>query len=907
MRDGQPASSVITEYLSDYIYTYFEIDNNTSILILKFDMPSNDESSFSNLTSSLFSKFLNTTRTGSAHKQSGISVQTFLSTMLASGIYFGFQVVLFTILRDILKNVYQSKLIFQKKERCGKEIETHDGNCRGTSCTKKRSWRFQLQKFAWIRAVLETPVEKYRDRVGMDAYLFLRFLRALILLFLTLSIIHIPILIPIHYLSCLGESLNEINSNSSSRWLDRINMSNLVQRKSKKLIFHLILSIFVVVWFHFMLISELKHTYKTSKNVKKGDGDNIIFVDNLPEMLRGNKNKIVQFFNSIFPEASVEARFLPKQTKKLRTQYKELTEMELRMEKIAMQIVLEKYFSRTEKSTNQEYKGSPSFKELTCLTVNKWKFHMRTASRYFKTPIKCRRSKIFGNFYLPVIEFKSKSFIQSRYQSFDMMFKRYNKLSKEWRGECRSVGKWNNSEYFLADKNPNTQVSYDKAFVMFKSAEMAHAIGDLMLDGNIYHFNNVLIAPNLDDVIWQNIRITSPALIFSRSALANILSALITIGYIIPVAFIALISQVPYLASVVPFLAQMQTRSKVLNDVLAGIIPVVTLVFLTEFAPYIFRYFSYLRCKRTGSEIEIDTQKWFFVFLFVHVFLVVTISSGISFLVERIVNNPVSIPALLANDLPKSSNFFCSFIVIRSLAYSGGNFLQLKELFFEVFYYRLGMYCPHQRLRRLKNLPVFQWGSIYPIFSVLGSIGVIYSIISPLILPLCCIGFFLVLISFKYIFEFQLREANTSETFGKLYIQALMQLYAGVYFMEFCMIGLFALANNYTLCSCMVVTLFFTIIGHFKISQLYVSKLNNFPFSKLVKSFTDDENTEPQCKRNIDIPFADGVLEIEMHLPGDHEGIAEEEQKFIKENYGLRCNIDQFSLTKSGDTKCNYL
>lgn len=272
-----------------------------------------------------------------------------------------------------------------------------------------------------------------------------------------------------------------------------------------------------------------------------------------------------------------------------------------------------------------------------------------------------------------------------------------------------------------------------------------------------------------------------------------------------------------------------------------NLIPIVTLIIIIEIVPYFFRWLSYLRGLKTGAQIEADVQNWYFVFVFIHLFVVVTISSGFSIIIERLLNNPVSIPALLANDLPKCANFFCSFVLIRGMAYAGGNLLRIKELLFELFYYKWKRSTPHAQFKRLKTSLFFQLGSIYPIFSVLGCIGIIYSVVAPIILLLCCISFSMVFFSFSYLFKYQYNKENYSETFGKLYIQALMQLYAGIYFMEFCLLGLFTLFDQYTLSTIMLVVFALTVITHSKISKQIKSKPQRIPTLEYLSNLTEEK------------------------------------------------------------------
>lgn len=906
MDTNSPARSTISNYLSNYIYTYLDIDDETSLLILKFNEDKDKpDSEFKNVTSSILSKFLNTTkttRTGSAHKHAGISVRSFLSSILASTLYFFIQVLLFTFLRSKLRHLYQAKTILHPiKQKDEKKLEIR------ALKYEKRLKNFFKNTFGWVIMVIFCPIDKNRNPAGLDAYFLQRFLYVLTFLFFSLSAINLPILIPIHYLSGfmglqgLVNLPNDIQINTP--WLDKINMSNIVLKDPNKLIFHLLLSILVILWFHIILISELKQVHEISrKSSLSADYQSILYVENIPEYTQGDKIKIANFFNSISPDCLMNIRFLPQKCNQLRTRYKELKDLETKLEKLAIEIILEKYFITKPRISRKCNKVEGYWKRYLRF-CNRIAFILKTPQRYrgyikrtnWKTNL-CQLNKPWFQIWPK----NKQSYIEERYKLFKQTSQKYKNSLKLWQETCQTLEKWNDEQYLLEHRDCKSQVFLNKAFITFSCPAIAHTFDKLLTTSNIHDWNNTLVGTDPHDIIWSNICVSSATIKFMRSTLASTLCFLIIIGWVIPVAFIGLISQIPYLASIMPLLSQVTTRSELANEIIAGIFPVITLVFITEFVPFILRWFSYLKCCRTGAEVEIDIQKWFFVFLFIHVFLVVTISSGISLVVERILYNPVSIPTLLAHDLPKSSNFFCSFVLIRGMAYSGGNLIQLKELLFELFYCTITIYNPQKRWKRMRKVPIFQWGSIYPIFSVLGCIGIIYSVIAPLILPLCCIAFALVLFSFKHIFIYQIEKGTPSETFGKLYPQALMQLYAGIYCMESCMMGLFALSNSYKLCTCMVVTFILTTIAHFKISEIYLSKVNGSPFQTHPQVMDKYDKLEENSDKEFKIPFADGRYNAYLWLPQDNAGITEQEATIFTSKE-ITCDLEKCFLNPDGN------
>ena len=62
--------------------------------------------------------------------------------------------------------------------------------------------------------------------------------------------------------------------------------------------------------------------------------------------------------------------------------------------------------------------------------------------------------------------------------------------------------------------------------------------------------------------------------------------------------------------------------------------------------------------------------------------LVTSISSGIANVVPEIVESPRNIPTILANNLPKSANYFFNYLIVQSLSFSGSVLFQYLRLLY---------------------------------------------------------------------------------------------------------------------------------------------------------------------------------------------------------------------------------
>lgn len=706
-----------------------------------------------------------------------ITIENFLRTFILSLIFLLIEIIMFLIVRNIYRDIYRPKTVFN------------------TGSYSEISFFKFLMK----------PCSKYKELEDLDAYLLLRFLKLLILYFSTISLLHLPCLIPIHYYYYN----NDVN-NQPYPSLDIFNISNV---PSNKMGIHLLLCILDIIWFHILLMHEAKIISSVKKHsMLKNKYNSIIYVENFNRTFLKNLNLLnnncgVKDVFIIHKNYGGSYRIWSK-----------AYNIEKQIERITYDIISDVYYNNIP-GTFIFSKKSPKYINYIFLFLrylvyrkNHFLFLMRT---YF-VRIKCgyinlRSAKTDGHSRQSRFEtIRPTSFRQFRYEQLKIALEIYNNTVKILKYQETGDS---------STKQKNNQVNETKTpkrvVIEFASPREAHIVSLILAKNNVTFVKNVLLNPNAHDMRWISIIYSSPLYREIMRILSIILSVSIIVGWVIPIAFIGFFAHIPYMT--VTFLRPLSFkifRSQFIRDGIENVLPLVTLIFFTEFVPYIFRFLSQLKGCRTGAEIEKDVQKWLFVFLFVHLFLVVTASSGISLVIERLINSPNSIPVILASELPKSSSFFCSFIIIRGISYFGGNILRIRDLLVQIVYYTFINYTPHVRINRIKNSLFFNWGSIYPLFSVLGCIGIAYGLISPLILPISFLSNIFIYFSFKYLFEYQYIKTNHSDTFGDIYQYTLLQLYIGIYFMEFSLLGLFVLSDEYKLCLCTLSLFIATVIGN---------------------------------------------------------------------------------------------
>jgi calcium permeable stress-gated cation channel len=125
----------------------------------------------------------------------------------------------------------------------------------------------------------------------------------------------------------------------------------------------------------------------------------------------------------------------------------------------------------------------------------------------------------------------------------------------------------------------------------------------------------------------------------------------------------------------------------------------------------------------TNTSAELKVQKWFFVFQVVQVFLVTTLSSAAAAVVAQIIKDPTSIPALLAERLPRSSNFYLSYFIVQGTTSAADNFLNYSDLLQWLAYDYLFDKTPRQKYNSYTSLKGLAWGKVFPKYSNFAVIG----------------------------------------------------------------------------------------------------------------------------------------------------------------------------------------
>lgn len=129
------------------------------------------------------------------------------------------------------------------------------------------------------------------------------------------------------------------------------------------------------------------------------------------------------------------------------------------------------------------------------------------------------------------------------------------------------------------------------------------------------------------------------------------------------------------------------------------------------------------------SMVELFTQTAYFAFQVIQVFLVTTLTSAASGAIIDVLMDPKTAMDVLAANLPSSSNFYISYILIQCLANAGTALLHPIDILRHAILGRIAQ-LPRSHYRLWRSMRPTRWGRDFPVFTNLGVIGELIS--SPL-------------------------------------------------------------------------------------------------------------------------------------------------------------------------------
>ena len=723
----------------------------------------------------------------SAQGKEGTTIQTFAISLAAGFVLFGVQFGAFLIVRNYLwaKRIYQPRsFLIPVKDR----VKPPPSN-----------------PFKWLSVVFKTPAEtEVLQKAGMDAYFFLRYLSMCLKIFLPLAVIILPILIPVNAVGGKGKAFNVTG-------LDTLAWSNVSPDQTSRYWAHLILAIGVIAWVCFLFHEELMHyvvkrqEYLGSPSHRlKASSTTVLITDIPPELcttegLTGlyddfpgglrrmwinrnfealaNKDKIRKQSEDRLENAETNLirRVVKEHRKKHNPPGSEATDHTSTMDADVTHRI------RTDSRDIGE-KSQKIPPQAACESDLRHDLDTKAAWTEYVSPKQRQTMRIpkpdsSAAFKIPLIGRLFSNKVDTIYY-------------------CRRELARLNKEIEMDVEASESYPQSGSAFIQFNTQKAAHLACQAVAAARPRQMVQRTVEISPADINWPALSLSSRARAV-RFVLFLALFALVVVGFGVLSFATGILSRASTLAGSYSWLRWIDKLPKWLLSFIQGTLPPVILVIvLSGPTPIILRAMTNsTRGATTGSQGERSLQLWYFIFLLFELFIIPTISSGLTSIVSRLINSSASVPSILAEYLPTASNYYFSFLILQALSISASSILQTIRLL--NFYVFGSTNTPDSVYNKLSWTNRTRIGSNIPWYTTFAVIGLVYSIIAPLMLIFMLITFGLFYMVIKNNMLYVVRTGNV-DSGGLWFPSAINQTFTGLYFMEICLLGLFFLVRDNT-------------------------------------------------------------------------------------------------------------
>ncbi|KAL8998431.1 MAG: hypothetical protein Q9188_006104 [Gyalolechia gomerana] len=524
------------------------------------------------------------------------------------------------------------------------------------------------------------------NRCGLDTYLFLRYLQTLTKIFGPLAAVLLSVLIPVNLIGGVGPQ-------GGVHGLDTLSWINVDPKKTARYWAHLCIALVVILWvchiigYEIRSYTKVRHRRLRSVERFRNACGTTVLVSDIP--LECLKESHLRTLYGVFP-GGVKAVSINRDFRPLMRKVQERERAIRTLESVETKLMVK---IQNENRGGQDIQRSIESNRLESYTSPfniQWLPPVPGLSRKVDTIGACR----------------------ARLQGLDAE----NRRGQQSQSEFKEV--------------PSAIVRFERPLGAFLASQSTLHTEP--------HKMTATLVEDPSQIIWENISLTWWERYVRRWILTGISIAIIC-GCTVPVAFTGLLSQLSYTATEFPWLSWVASLPPWFLSALQGALTPAILAATMITAPLILQKLVLAQGRTSRANAELALQDYYFWFLFLQVFLVISVSSSVATVLSSLKYNVRSFAGLLALNLPKAANYFLSYVVLQSFSVSAGTLLQVGRLAHFIAGPLLGN-TARDVWERLKK-PQVQWGMFFPVYTNLAVITIIYSVVIPLVLVVSVVAF----------------------------------------------------------------------------------------------------------------------------------------------------------------------
>lgn len=519
------------------------------------------------------------------------------------------------------------------------------------------------------------PAHPLSSAASLDNYFFDRYLHTLIRLFLVLGLTVPPIIIPLNVVG----GKNEIGG---VKGLDRLSFSNVSSQHTNRYWVHLVVSVLVVVLVCYIIRREAREYTRIQRTINSGISGSFLLVTS--SLHQPSSKLIRRRFRGI--AGGVRSIIVNRDYKELYAAIGRRAALLERLEAAETTLIVStNHNKRIGRVTNRSDSDSN---------------HMPLWARYIDQ--KERPTICLPKYpWLPPLPLVGIQVDAIRYL-------------------CTEIAKLD-IQIEWDQRHPEEFPRISSSIVYFNQ-ELPTRLANIALEAQIPPFWTLKHGTTIYDIIWGYVSISWWQLCI-RTVVVNVLLAILTIGFALPVTIIGSISQINYLAGLASWLQWINTLPNWLIATIQGVLPPILLAMITTAAPIAIRLLVNLKGLHSRQIAENHVQIYYFAFVFVQGFLAISLSAGIITIIGELEHTAQAVPTVLAQNLPKACNYFFSYIMITTFITTVSTLIQAKKLI-NIFVLSPNIdKTARQKWMRGENVRLQKWGTLMPIITNIACIG----------------------------------------------------------------------------------------------------------------------------------------------------------------------------------------
>ncbi|KAL6782290.1 hypothetical protein ACKKBG_A06245 [Auxenochlorella protothecoides x Auxenochlorella symbiontica] len=227
-------------------------------------------------------------------------------------------------------------------------------------------------------------------------------------------------------------------------------------------------------------------------------------------------------------------------------------------------------------------------------------------------------------------------------------------------------------------------------------------------------------------------------------------------------------------------------RIAILNAVLTSILPGLALKIFIALVPAIIMAMNRFAGMVSLSQMDLALTSRFFVFQVITVFFGSFIAGSFFNQFKQFIDDPGSIVTVLGTSAPQTAIFFMTYLLVQALLTQPLGIVRVVSLV--IFWVKSKLAATARAKRRLWEDQEFRYGTVLPNDTIAILLGLTFSTICPLILPIAFLYFVAAYLVHKYSLVYVYKQPY--QTGGKFWQSAFDQCIVGLVIFQLVMIGL---------------------------------------------------------------------------------------------------------------------